>query len=401
MCKGPNYGSARYANGLSGQSTRVYSASARSFDAKAKQQRGAHEAGRGTSGRVFFWMFVWYAVSLFNLIANKKLLSEYKVNVNVLGMSQLLTSALLGLAHAHGGELWKVVRSPSQIVKTLDAYFGAPLPQGKGSTRDLEMAALIGSDPASKKLLRPRINWSTINRELWRDMIILGMLRGTTLVLSLVAISYVAVSFVETIKATAPVTTVVFSWFILRERTPVPVVLALFPVMAGLIVCTASEMSFNMIGFLCAVTVNCLDCFQNVLSKKIMAGGHYTPVQLQFYVSVAAAMYQIPFMAWKLYRLAGGAAAMGSGEGGDWSGMVLPVFLCSVTFYVQSISAYYTVSLISSVSQSVANTTKRTLLIFLSILYFGNPVSGATVLGIIMVSGGVLLYNIMRTKYQK
>mmetsp|Transcript_1929 Transcript_1929/g.5249 ORF Transcript_1929/g.5249 Transcript_1929/m.5249 type:complete len:135 (+) Transcript_1929:20-424(+) len=132
-----------------------------------------------------------------------------------------------------------------------------------------------------------------------------------------------------------------------------------------------------------------------------MAGGHFTPVQLQFYVSVGAASYQIPFMAWKLYRLAGGAAATGSGHEGDWYGMVLPVLLCSVTFYVQSISAYYTVSLISSVSQSVANTTKRTLLIFLSILYFGNPVSGATVLGIMMVSGGVLLYNIMRTKYQK
>ena len=44
-----------------------------------------------------------------------------------------------------------------------------------------------------------------------RDMSIVGILRGLTVVLGLVALEHVPVSFVETIKATAPAFTVVFA----------------------------------------------------------------------------------------------------------------------------------------------------------------------------------------------
>ena len=49
--------------------------------------------------------------------------------------------------------------------------------------------------------------------------------------------------------------------------------------------------------------------------------------------------------------------------------------------------------LISPVTHSVANTVKRAILIWLSILFFGNPVTTFSILGTVMVTGGVLLYN--------
>jgi len=64
---------------------------------------------------------------------------------------------------------------------------------------------------------------------------------------------------------------------------------------------------------------------------------------------------------------------------------------------MQSVSAYYTMSLLSPVTQSVANTLKRTLLIFISTLYFGNTLNSSNVVGILMVVGGVALYNYCRT----
>jgi drug/metabolite transporter (DMT)-like permease len=42
---------------------------------------------------------------------------------------------------------------------------------------------------------------------------------------------------------------------------------------------------------------------------------------------------------------------------------------------------------------SVANTVKRALLIWLSILLFGNPVTLWSGVGTLAVTGGVLLYN--------
>jgi hypothetical protein len=45
-------------------------------------------------------------------------------------------------------------------------------------------------------------------------------------------------------------------------------------------------------------------------------------------------------------------------------------------------------SLLGTVSQSVANTVKRSLLIFATIMYFGNPITYLNVAGIAMVSIG-------------
>ena len=54
----------------------------------------------------------------------------------------------------------------------------------------------------------------------------------------------------------------------------------------------------------------------------------------------------------------------------------------------------------SPVSQSVANTLKRALLVWASILYFGNPVTNSGIVGILMVVSGVFLYNHVRRIYQ-
>ena len=50
-------------------------------------------------------------------------------------------------------------------------------------------------------------------------------------------------------------------------------------------------------------------------------------------------------------------------------------------------------SLISPVTHSVANTVKRSLLIWLSVLIFGNPVTQLSALGTVLVIAGVFSYN--------
>ena len=80
-------------------------------------------------------------------------------------------------------------------------------------------------------------------------MIYVGVMRGATVILGLVSLSHVAVSFTETIKASAPMFTVIFSRIILGQETSNEVMLSLIPVMMGLVVCSATEWSFDAIGF--------------------------------------------------------------------------------------------------------------------------------------------------------
>ena len=200
-------------------------------------------------------------------------------------------------------------------------------------------------------------------------MVFVGVMRGSTVVLGLVSLAHVAVSFTETIKASAPLFTVVFARLMLGEVTSWPVIGSLFPVMLGLVLCSANELSFDMIGFLAAASNNCIDCVQNVFSKKLLKT--LTPVELQFYTSIAAAVLQLPPMIYLVSRRL--LSTVGSADGaGDGRNVVLYLLLDATSYHMQSVTAYYTMSLISPVSQSVANTAKRAILIFLSIQYFGN-----------------------------
>ncbi|XP_022454424.1 uncharacterized protein LOC111187254 isoform X4 [Delphinapterus leucas] len=90
-------------------------------------------------------------------------------------------------------------------------------------------------------------------------MLFVGLMRFATVVLGLVSLKNVAVSFAETVKSSAPIFTVILSRTVLGEHTGLLVNLSLIPVMGGLALCTATEMSFNFLGFSAALSTNIMD----------------------------------------------------------------------------------------------------------------------------------------------
>ena len=220
-------------------------------------------------------------------------------------------------------------------------------------------------------------------------MLLVGIMRGLTVLFGLISLANVAVSFTETIKSSAPFFTVIFAQLILRQSTSWQVNASLLPVMIGLALCSANELSFNMIGFFAAVANNIIDCIQNVFSKHLLKS--LTPVQLQFYTSAAAAILQLPVL---LYTLAP-ELRNASIPSNVW----VMILIDAVFYHLQSVTAYFTMSLLTPVSQSVANTVKRALLIFLSIMWFGNEISFLSGAGMVTVIFGVFAYNHCRLNY--
>eukprot|EP00581_Thalassiosira_minuscula_P015909 CAMPEP_0183719998 /NCGR_PEP_ID=MMETSP0737-20130205/12747_1 /TAXON_ID=385413 /ORGANISM="Thalassiosira miniscula, Strain CCMP1093" /LENGTH=510 /DNA_ID=CAMNT_0025949797 /DNA_START=127 /DNA_END=1655 /DNA_ORIENTATION=+ len=368
-----------------------------------------------------FWITCWYATSLATLFLNKIILSRPNSSVHVLGMCQMTTAAVLGGWSAFGGAdrvqnaamfLWR-----SFLPESVQGRVGLGAGGAKGGEyhhikeekrHNLEVSHANQETSPSKTDAKAGYSFNFV-----RDMSIVGCLRGLTVVLGLIALEHVPVSFVETIKATAPVFTVLFARLILQERTATPVMLTLVPVVAGLILCSAAELRFDTVGFVAAVMNNCADCVQNVMSKRMLT--HLKPTQLQFYTSVAALMLQTPFV------LRDATALIKK-----WSNHVNPdevdlllvepvteddqmaesieeglsltklLIIDAIFYHLQSVSAYCTMGCMSPVSQSVANTLKRALLVWASILYFGNPVTNSGIVGIIMVVSGVFLYNHVR-----
>ncbi|XP_074500739.1 solute carrier family 35 member E2A [Sebastes fasciatus] len=223
-------------------------------------------------------------------------------------------------------------------------------------------------------------------------MLFVGLMRFTTVVLGLVSLKNVAVSFAETVKSSAPIFTVIMSRLILGEYTGVWVNMALFPVMVGLALCTASEISFNMLGFSAALSTNIMDCLQNVFSKKLLSGDTYrfSPPELQFYTSAAAVIMLIPAWVFLLDIPVIGKSGRSFIFSQD---IVLLLLLDGALFHLQSVTAYALMGRISPVTFSVASTVKHAMLVWLSIIVFSNQVTILSAIGTVLVFIGVLLYN--------
>ncbi|XP_042889488.1 solute carrier family 35 member E2A-like isoform X2 [Penaeus japonicus] len=220
-----------------------------------------------------------------------------------------------------------------------------------------------------------------------KGMATLGLLQLGTIMFGLIAIYFVAVSFAETVKSSAPLFTVLIAWLVLGERTGAFVFLSLIPVMLGLALCSSNELSFSLIGFACALTTNLCECVQSVVSKSLLSNKSYiyNPAELQFYPNLAAIMLQLP--TWYFFVDFNKLSQQMS------KNLATAILLDGISFHGQTITAYVLMSYVNPVTYSVANTTKRAFLIWLSVLLFGNPVTLLSGVGTAVVIAGVLLYS--------
>ena len=103
-----------------------------------------------------------------------------------------------------------------------------------------------------------------------------------------------------------------------------------------------------------------------------------------------SAIFAALFPFWASPALTDGDAATAAGVDAHY---LLVLAIDATSYHLQSVFAYALMGQISPVTHSVANTVKRAILIWLSIAFFGNPVTALSVLGTVMVTGGVLVYN--------
>jgi solute carrier family 35 protein E1 len=204
-----------------------------------------------------------------------------------------------------------------------------------------------------------------------------------------VSIWRVPVSYAHTVKATMPLFTILLSIIIMKERFTLSVYLSLLPIVGGVMLATVTELNFDMIGLLAALFSTLCFALQNIYSKKCMREIRVHHLRLLLVISQLSFLFLFPI--WMYTDVWQIIANLHKVQHLGWLLLGLP--LSGFLAFAQNFVAFTVISLVSPLSYSVANVTKRIVVISTSLLLLQNPVSPTNVCGMGLAVIGVALYN--------
>jgi len=202
----------------------------------------------------------------------------------------------------------------------------------------------------------------------------------------------VAVSFTHIIKSAEPAFSVLVSRFILGESFQMPVYLSLLPIIGGCGLAAATELNFNMIGFMGAMISNLAFVFRNIFSKRGMKGKSVSGMNYYACLSIMSLVILTPFaiaMEGPQMWAAGWQKALADvGPNVLWW-----IVAQSVFYHLYNQVSYMSLDQISPLTFSIGNTMKRISVIVSSIIIFRTPVRPVNALGAAIAIFGTFLYS--------
>ncbi|XP_058962103.2 solute carrier family 35 member E1-like [Pocillopora verrucosa] len=293
--------------------------------------------------RIVLLCSLWYTISSTNNVIGKKILTDFPFPVTV-AMVQVVSTALY-------------------LSPTLRVWSVPPM-------KSLPKSSLL-------KLILP-----------------LSFGKAFAAITAHVSIWKVPVSYSHTVKATMPVFTVILSRVILGETQSGAVYCSLIPIVGGVMIATATELSFNMVGLLSALLATFTFAVQNIFTKKALRDLQLNHLRLLLLMATIASAMLLP--TWALYDLRRIILELESGKE-DILWLLVILTINGFLNFAQNMVAFTVLSLVTPLSYAVASATKRILVITVSIMFLRNPVSLYNGVGMLAAIFGVFLYN--KAKY--
>ncbi|GER43120.1 glucose-6-phosphate/phosphate-translocator family protein [Striga asiatica] len=229
--------------------------------------------------------------------------------------------------------------------------------------------------------------------DFWKTLFPVAVAHTIGHVAATVSMSKVAVSFTHIIKSGEPAFSVLVSRFLLGETFPTSVYLSLLPIIGGCVLSAATELNFNLTGFMGAMVSNLAFVFRNIFSKRGMSKGRSVG-GMNYYacLSMMSLLILTPFAIAvegpQLWAVGWQKAVSQIGPNFIWW-----VVAQSVFYHLYNQVSYMSLNEISPLTFSIGNTMKRISVIVASIIIFNTPLQPINALGAAIAISGTFLYS--------
>jgi len=212
-----------------------------------------------------------------------------------------------------------------------------------------------------------------------------------------------AVSFGHIVKASEPVVSSLLNFVFMGEVLKWPVYASLLPIIGGVGLASASEMSFNWLCFGAAMGSNLGSAARAVYSKKVMGGGNIgknmDSANVYAVLTIMATLLLIPIS----FAIEGPSAMLKGfhvayAKGGTQ--FLLWMVYSGFFYYMYNEVAFLALGKLDPVSHAVSNTMKRVVIIITSVIVFRTAVTPLGIAGSSIAIFGTLLYSLAKNKFK-
>lgn len=213
-----------------------------------------------------------------------------------------------------------------------------------------------------------------------------------------VSFAAVAISLTHTVKTLEPAFNVLLSWLILGQATPPPVILTLVPIMVGVGMASAGELSFNWTGFISAMLSNLTFGFRAVWGKAAMTKT-LDSTAVYAYTTLISALICTPLaLIVEGPALAAGVDAAIATLGAQT--FYTQLFAVGLLYHLYNQFAFNTLQRVNPVSHGVINVIKRVAIIFSSVFFFNQILTQQALIGTVIAIFGTYLYTEASARYK-
>ena len=378
-------------------------------DKERGKRRG--EKGKMNSNNKFLTLFfVCLVFSLWSNSSTKLLMKELSFPITVT-MAHFLVSSVIGWAF--GLVVGHIIKrnTPESHIQNRGDGTGNAAADGNSNDDD--------DDGFMVDLVRSR--QQTSRRTWFIDMFPLVLCYTVGFLSTNISFQLVELSFSLTIKSAEPLCTALLSWMLMGETYSIAVYTSLFSIVAGVILASASELSFTMIGFVCAWMSNFALASRSVLNKIVqlnqkqtvqnqqehaaaLEGEHPNSkammwAQIKIDIDVLTECNSIAFLLtvpiFFFLEYDDVSIFLASVDGETFDHLVHLTIISGVFFQLYNMFSLMILSITTPLTHVVAVSVRRVIVIIFSIVYFGNRVTLLNWMGMTIVFISVFWYNLL------